>query len=213
MSVTQKEALRNNLKQKFGNDPVFFIDVGANTGMFTSLCKEESNFSCLAIEPNSTLIEGLQGESVQVAHIALYDKKGKMKIVVPHNKAMSGVSTLGFNEEVVRNYMRAAGVGDNFHMIEIDIDTLDNVVAEHCPDKRIDAIKLDIEGAEYFALKGATETLKKYKPLLIFECCHQHTIKFDYEPDDVIGYLEENFGYTIKERWTSDVMLEVTKNA
>ena len=36
--------------------------------------------------------------------------------------------------------------------------------------KKIDVIKLDIEGAEVFALQGALKTIMKFKPTIIMEC-------------------------------------------
>ena len=36
--------------------------------------------------------------------------------------------------------------------------------------KKIDFIKLDIEGAEFKALIGATKVLKKFKPKIVVEC-------------------------------------------
>jgi FkbM family methyltransferase len=35
--------------------------------------------------------------------------------------------------------------------------------------KRVDLIKIDIEGEEYNALKGATKTIKRFKPKIIIE--------------------------------------------
>lgn len=41
---------------------------------------------------------------------------------------------------------------------------------------RIDWIKMDIEGAEYEALKGAVECIRKWKPKLLIEC-HEFHVK------------------------------------
>lgn len=49
------------------------------------------------------------------------------------------------------------------------MDTLDNIVKENNI-KKIDYIKMDIEGAEEHAINGALETIKKFHPKLIIEC-------------------------------------------
>lgn len=56
--------------------------------------------------------------------------------------------------------------------LEIQIDTLDNQIKKDLCRfdwNDIAAIKLDIEGMEFPALKGGVNTLKKYKPLIMLE--------------------------------------------
>ncbi|MCR8629806.1 FkbM family methyltransferase [Paenibacillus radicis (ex Xue et al. 2023)] len=56
---------------------------------------------------------------------------------------------------------------------------------------RIDFIKMDIEGAEWSALKGAKETLEAFRPKLAITIYHQVS---DFE--DIAGYINElNLGY------------------
>ena len=47
--------------------------------------------------------------------------------------------------------------------LEIECDTLDNILGE----QRVDVMKIDIEGAEVSALKGATRTLKKLRKIIV----------------------------------------------
>lgn len=70
------------------------------------------------------------------------------------------------------------GEGD-VDMIRIDDMKLENV----------DFIKLDIEGMEYDTLVGATETIKKYKPVIVFEN-KGHTSRFGQTNDSCSKYLE-----------------------
>lgn len=61
----------------------------------------------------------------------------------------------------VRDNCGASYVSDG---LDVDLKTIDGLNLEGC-----DLIQLDIEGYEIFALRGAIETIKKYKPLIIIE--------------------------------------------
>ena len=58
--------------------------------------------------------------------------------------------------------------------ITVNVDTIDNIVG----DTPIGLIKMDIEGAELNALKGAINTLKKCRPYLALSAYHK--------PEDLI---------------------------
>jgi len=59
------------------------------------------------------------------------------------------------------------GGGEN----QITSISIDEMVKKHAL-KRVDFIKMDIEGSELRALKGAVETLRKYKPKLAISVYH-----------------------------------------
>jgi hypothetical protein len=48
----------------------------------------------------------------------------------------------------------------------VDVRRLDNMLLQR---PRLDLIKLDIEGAELSALRGAKEIISRWKPLVVFE--------------------------------------------
>lgn len=53
--------------------------------------------------------------------------------------------------------------------ISINVDAIDNIVEE----QRVDFIKMDIEGSELNALKGAEKTIKAYRPILAICVYHK----------------------------------------
>jgi FkbM family methyltransferase len=73
---------------------------------------------------------------------------------------------------------------------EINVKTIDSLNLN-----KLDFIKVDVEGHEYNVLKGGEETIKKYKPVIFFECwikesfAEQKKLLFDF----IIS-----LGYTIK---------------
>ena len=57
--------------------------------------------------------------------------------------------------------------------------------------KKISFIKIDIEGAELFALKGALNTINKYKPIILMEICINHIRNFNYNVKDIYYFFHK----------------------
>ena len=58
----------------------------------------------------------------------------------------------------------------------------------------ISIIQLDVEGYEFFILKGAVETIKKHKPLICVEMFN-HGIKYGHQDQKIKNFLND-LGYT-----------------
>lgn len=75
----------------------------------------------------------------------------------------------------------------------IPLTTLDVYFQEAAPD-RIDVMKIDIEGAELPALRGARRVLKRYCPWLIIEVQAETCATAGYAHRDILSFLTD-FGY------------------
>ena len=71
----------------------------------------------------------------------------------------------------------ADGSIDTEHGIRVGVTTIDNVVSQ-LGLERVDFIKMDIEGAEQRALKGAQETIRRFKPRMAIGSYH---LRDDYK--------------------------------
>jgi FkbM family methyltransferase len=60
--------------------------------------------------------------------------------------------------------------------------------------ERLSLLKCDIEGADLYALRGATKTLKKHKPVVIVEITPWFLEGFGLSVADVVGFFDE-LGY------------------
>ena len=148
-----------------------FVDVGANVGYYSlKIAKEYSRIgvTIIAIEAHPGNYKALckniglnDFKCIATINKAVSDHKGIAKMyerVDPANRIRSEFYSLsnGFIHEL--NIVRPDG-----DSLEIECDTLDNILGE----KRVDVMKIDIEGAEVSALEGATHILKKLRKIIV----------------------------------------------
>ena len=148
-----------------------FVDVGANIGYYSlKIAKEysEKGVNVIAIEAHpgnyNALCKNIElndFKCITTINKAVSDHKGKVKMyerVDTRNRVRSEFYSIfnGFIHEL--NIVRP-----NADFIEIECDTLDNILGQ----KRVDVMKIDIEGAEVSALEGATHTLNKLHKIIV----------------------------------------------
>ncbi len=76
--------------------------------------------------------------------------------------------------------------------IEIPTTTIDDFVQSHNIQK-LNAIKIDIEGAEMSAFKGMRQTLSRFRPIVISELCAEHQERAGYTTQAVKEWMATNF--------------------
>jgi len=79
----------------------------------------------------------------------------------------------------------------------VPVRTLDEVLAG-LGVARVDVIKLDIEGAEWMALRGALKTLAQSRPTLILEIARETCRAGGHEPEALAQWLA-SLGYRLEE--------------
>jgi FkbM family methyltransferase len=78
---------------------------------------------------------------------------------------------------------------------EIECTTLDDFMDTH-KEAKIGLIKLDVEGAELPALRGAQRLIERDKPYIMYEEAEDRDREFGYEIKDLRSFLE-SLGYKI----------------
>jgi FkbM family methyltransferase len=159
------------------------IDVGCFEGEILALfLKYSPKGKHFAFEPLPDKYEKLaikygNIKSVNLYNVALSNREGTSDFnYVTSNPSYSGL--------LRRDYDRA---NEKDAQIIVKTDLLD-----HClPDEiKIDLIKIDVEGAEYLVLDGARETIRKWKPLIIFEHGLGASDKYGYGPSEIFHLLD-----------------------
>ncbi len=76
--------------------------------------------------------------------------------------------------------------------VEIEATTIDEFVTSHGL-KKVDVIKIDIEGAEMKAFNGMSETLRRSRPFVVCELCEEHQVRAGYSTQAVKKWMAETF--------------------
>jgi FkbM family methyltransferase len=84
--------------------------------------------------------------------------------------------------------------------IQVATKTLDEVIPLG---EAVALVKLDIEGGEYHALRGAMNTIQRWRPVIVFEAGSKSTGQYGVTPDEVYSLITETFGYELStmSRW------------
>ena len=138
------------------------IDVGAHQGDVTRQILQSTGDSgrVLAIEPLPHLAADLRRrlvDAVIVEECALTDgEPGEAEFLhVKNNPGYSGLRE--------RDYPEAP----DFEKFKVKTRRLDDLVQQHGIKPRL--IKIDVEGAELLVLRGAAQTIKEFKPVVLIE--------------------------------------------
>jgi FkbM family methyltransferase len=169
------------------------VDIGANQGEYSlwSARMVGEKGKVYAFEPLSTIFGSLrenialnpkyQGTIVPI-QLGLSDKQGKLKLY-SSNLSNEGVNTL-YKEE------------DSVYLEEIALSTLDEEWKKLGMPK-LDAIKIDVEGAELPVLLGAEKTIAKFSPVLFIEINQEACKAAGYQANDILRFLAK-YGYSFE---------------
>lgn len=140
-----------------------FLDAGAYLGDTSILLLKKYNPSIVyAYEPVFENYEKVKDtirrnstDKIELIDKGLGDKNEEIDIYID-SEELASCST---NNSIVNNLGRK---------VKIQITTID----DECKSKTVGLIKMDIEGAEYGAIKGALDTIKRDKPVLLISLYH-----------------------------------------
>jgi len=154
---------------------MIFVDVGANMGLYTLFAAQRvgEHGRVLAIEPSTRecgrLLKNVAANSLSNVRLlwnAVSDSRSDTDLLIAEEE-WSGHNTLG-----AFAYDTPLATKETVRTERLD----DIVLREEL--SRVDIIKLDVEGAELLALKGAVGILERFRPLFLLELadralCHQ----------------------------------------
>lgn len=182
-----------------------FVDVGANIGWYSLKTAKAvgPKGHVIAVEPNrKTLVElrdnlrASGAESVvAVVPEACSDSEGTLTFYASprRNTGESSLSLANATQE-----------GPAAASYPVRARRLDDILKESGVD-RVDAIKIDVEGAEFLVLKGATETLDRYRPVVILELIDRQLRAMGSSVKEVLAFMQSH-GYPPGKTYDANMM-------
>ncbi|MBD2292363.1 FkbM family methyltransferase [Anabaena sphaerica FACHB-251] len=161
-----------------------FLDIGANIGIYTllaaSIIKNGTIYSFEALPKNYTRLEENirinQLDQVKTYSLAISNLIGNIALNLAEGDSMPFISTQSHEKTLT-----------------VKTDTLNNILNNESLSK-LTLAKIDIEGAELLALKGATSLLKKQLPHVWIMEINNAVSNFDYNKEDLVNFLQD-YGY------------------
>lgn len=175
------------LKQLLSHGTVF-IDVGAFIG-FYSLLAANLGAKVIALKPDPRSFK------IFLYNIKLSGKQIEKRILAINSAAGSKEGSLTLKladtlaESSATDYLSSDKVMRTIKVPSISLDTL--VSSQGL--KRVDVVKIDVEGYGYDVIKGASSTIKEFKPHIILEVHRTSTYNNELK---AVNLLVKEFNYT-----------------
>lgn len=156
------------------------IDIGANVGeVLQDIVEIAPNGAHHAFEPLPEHVAALREHfpRVDVHELALSDTAGQASFTHVTSPEASGYS--GFREQWYP-------VPLDTQRITVQTARLDDVLPA---DYRPDFIKVDVEGAEREVIRGGLQTLRRHRPIIVFEHFQGGADSYGYGPEEMHALL------------------------
>jgi FkbM family methyltransferase len=161
------------------DDSSVSVDIGANLGVYSYLMRQHSK-SVIAFEPNPFYANMVRRalKDIRVIEAAVSDHEGTSVLRVPLTQMTAGMGTIEQENTLDRV---------PFQEIKISIVTIDSLKLANAG-----FIKIDVEGHELAALRGAIATIEGSRPNFLIEAEERH------RKDAVISVLTflSKYGYS-----------------
>jgi len=191
-----------NLMAKVVRSDSICLDIGANIGALTLILADLAHKGVVhSFEPssiNSRFLarnirqNGLRNTYVHAIGLGSVPGRSEFTTLI----GMEGCSFVNpVGQQVDQVVASAWGSGVEQKTESVTIETLDGWMAKQKP-RRVDFVKMDVEGSELAVLDGGRETFSRHRPKMIIEL-NRNTLRlyFGVEPRALFDRLSEIYGY------------------
>lgn len=172
------------------------IDIGAHQGsILHEMVRISPAGSHIAFEPLPHLAAYLKKKypAVRVHEAAVSDHMGTAQFVYVENAP-------GYSGLRQRIYDRPDPA---LKHITVSVVQLDDITPK---EQHVAFIKIDIEGGEFHALRGAAKTIRRCHPIIVLEAGLKSTGQYGVTPEDMYCLITEQFDYHLSTmtRWLTN---------
>jgi FkbM family methyltransferase len=185
----QFENAERRFTERFLEPGMTVLDLGAHQGLYTLLASKlvGQGGKVFAFEPSSRERRALQSnvrlnrcKNVTIESFAVGDQNTDTDLYVAE-PLFSGCSSLK---------PPAADIPASTTLLRVRVVRIDDWIIAN-PLNRVDFIKLDVEGGELSALKGAQQLLQRTpRPVILAEVQDTRTFPWGYRAEEIIRFLE-----------------------
>ncbi len=188
MLLEKYEKETTALAKKLIEPGMVILDIGAHIGYYTKLFSKLTgkNGIVYAFEPEESNFQLLQEntknlKNVRIVNKAVSDRTGFIDFYTSSNN--TGYHSI-LSSEICKE------------KITVPVLTLDNFIKNEGINKKIDLIKIDIEGGEPYAFRGAQNLLSQPHLKIIMEFAPGN-FKNEADAIDLLKNLNRQFGFSI----------------
>jgi len=164
------------------------LDCGAHIGLYTKKALADGAKMVVAIEPSPDNIECLHrnfSKEINTGRVIVYPKG----VWHQEEELSFAIRDQSARNEIIQEQEKGV------QMIHIPVTTIDNIVSELKLEK-VDFIKMDIEGAEQNALRGAKKTIAAHHPRMAIAT--EHTNSFLENSQKVAAIIQGVSDYCVE---------------
>jgi FkbM family methyltransferase len=193
VGTVANDQLATTLITKICESHKTFVDVGAHIGSIIAQVRHyDPSIKIVAIEAIPEKARDLRKRFpfVDLHGCAVGETTGEISFFIDTQR--SGYSSLA---------RPTAGENKSKLEITVPIERLDNLVKA----TNVDAIKIDVEGAELGVLRGAVDILRKCRPIIMFESGPAAADGLGYSQEDRLRFLNSfDFSVVVPNRLAHD---------
>lgn len=182
------------------------IDIGANFAYYTERLSRivGSAGKVFAFEPIpfthtvcAKIVRTLRLKNTELFMKGVGEKNETLIFHVPtveFGGVSAGLAHLGTRENPAEGREKFYNFSTH-EAVSCDVVSIDDFLLPKL--KSLDFVKIDIEGAEFFALKGMKQTLLKFRPSILIEIQPYFLNGFRIQEKDLLDFIRADLGYEI----------------